>query len=164
MSAELFVIAGFILVLKVALIPYFLRRIVRQIGVDESLGLFINPLLSLVIALLLTHLAYLFARHVLPPGDGVQISALAISLAVMLTGLFLMFARLKAVPQIVGLLSMENGSFLAAVALCGNMPFLLDITLFFDILMCVIILGIFVYRIKRVFTHIDIDKLTVLKG
>jgi hydrogenase-4 component E len=163
-SAELFVIAALILVLKTILIPYFLRRIVQRINVNENLGLFVNPMLSLVIALLLTHMAYLFAHNVLALQGKLQVSALAISLSVMLIGLSLMVFRLTAVAQIVGLLTMENGAFLAAVALCGTMPFLLDITIFFDVLMCVMILGIFVFKINRLFTHIDVSKLTVLKG
>jgi hydrogenase-4 component E len=162
-QGELLFVAALILAVKVILIPYFLRCIVDRINVSDQLGLFINPMLSLIAALLLTYVAYLFARTVMPLGDP-HISAFAVSLSVMLIGLFLMVFRLKAVTQIVGLLLMENGSFLAAIALCGSMPFLLEITLFFDILVCAIILGIFVYRINQLFTHIDVDKLTVLKG
>ena len=44
------------------------------------------------------------------------------------------------------------------------MPFLMEIAVFFDIFVFVVILGIFVYRINEVFTHIDVDKLTNLKG
>ncbi len=162
-AAELFVVAALILAVKVVLIPYVLRRIVERIGIGENLGLMLNPLLSLVVALLLTYGAYLFARRMMPPGAA-QTTTLALSISVMLTGLLLMVSRLKAVSQIVGLLVMENGSFLAAVALCGHMPFLLEIVIFFDILMLVIILGIFVFKINQLFTHIDVDKLTVLKG
>lgn len=163
-STELLVIALLIVAMKVVLIPFFLRRIVRRINVGEDLGLVLNPMLSLVIAVLLTYMAYLFSSNIMGLEGKPQVSAFAISLAVMLIGLFLMIFRLKAIPQIVGLLVMENGSFLAAVALCGNMPFLLEITIFFDIFVCVIIFGIFIYRINQLFTHIDVDKLTELKG
>jgi hydrogenase-4 component E len=163
-SAELLVIAGLIGVLKVALIPWLLGRIVRQIRVNENLGLVVNPMLSLVISLLLTYLAYLFASNVMYLQGKPLISAFAISLSVMLIGLLLMVVRLKAIAQVVGILVMENGAFLAAVALCGSMPFLLDIVIFFDIFVCVIILGIFMFRINQLFTHIDVDKLTTLKG
>jgi hydrogenase-4 component E len=163
-STELFVVAALIGLLKVVLIPYFLNRIVRKINANESLGLLVNPMLSLIIALLLTYVAYLFAGNVMALQGKPQISAFAVSLSVMLIGLFLMMCRLKAVAQIVGLLVMENGSFLAAVALCGNMPFLIEITIFFDVLMVVIIFGIFIYKINQLFTHIDVNKLTVLKG
>lgn len=163
-SGELMVVAFLILALKAILIPAFLRRIAMKIKVNEDLGLVVNPIVSLTVTLALAYLAYLFARNVMYLHGVQQILAFAISLSVMLIGIFLMIFRLKAIAQIIGLLVMENGSFLAAVALCGNMPFLLEITVFFDVFMCVVIFGIFVFRINRLFTHIDVDKLTVLKG
>jgi len=81
-----------------------------------------------------------------------------------LTGVFIMIFRMKAIAQVVGLLVMENGLFLTAVTLCGSMPFFVEIAIFFDVFMCAIILGIFVFRINELFTHIDVDKLTRLKG
>lgn len=163
-NIELFVVAFLILALKAVLIPAFLYRVAEKIQVSENLGLVVNPLLSLSITLVLTYLAYLFARHVMYLQGVPLITAFAISLSVMLIGIFLMIFRLKAIAQIIGLLVMENGSFLAAAALCGNMPFLLEITVFFDVLMCVIIFGIFVFKINQLFTHIDVNKLKVLKG
>lgn len=162
-NIELYIVASLILIIKVALAPFFLRRIVRKIGVSENLGLILNPLLSLAAALILTYASYLLARKVMPP-QSAFVNPLALSLSVILTGLLLMVIRLKAVSQIIGLLVMENGTFLAAVVLCGSMPFLIEITIFFDIFMLVIILGIFVYKINQLFTHIDVDKLKVLKG
>jgi hydrogenase-4 membrane subunit HyfE len=44
------------------------------------------------------------------------------------------------------------------------MPFFVEIAIFFDIFVCAIILGIFVYKINELFTHIDVSKLTKLKG
>ena len=75
-----------------------------------------------------------------------------------------MVFRRKAVGQVIGLLIIENGSFLTAVALCGNMPFFVEIAIFFDIFVFAIILGIFIFRINELFTHIDIDKLKTLRG
>jgi hydrogenase-4 component E len=70
----------------------------------------------------------------------------------------------KALTQIIGLLVMENGLFLAASAVSGGMPFFVEIAIFFDVFVCVIILGVFVYKINSLFTHIDVNKLTQLKG
>ncbi len=163
-SLELYAVAGLLFLLKVIGIPHYLSRIVKKVQVNENLGFFVNPMLSLIIAVLLTYFAYLFAHQVIQLPGKVASTALAISLSVTLIGLFVMISRVKALTQIVGLLVMENGLFLAAAAVSGGMPFFVEIAIFFDLMVCVIIQGIFVYRINKLFTHIDIDKLTGLRG
>lgn len=161
---ELYVVAALLFLVKALMIPFFLRRISEKIKTGNNMGMLINPLVSLFFAVGLTYMAYLFADKIMYIQDKMQAGSLAISLSVTLIGLFLMIFRLKAITQVIGLLIMENGIFLAAVSLCGNMPFLVEITIFFDVLVCVIIFEIFIYKINSLFTHIDVDKLSELKG
>jgi hydrogenase-4 component E len=163
-SGELYVVAGLLLLIKVMLIPYVLRRVIRRINVDDHLGLFVNPTVSMAIAIFLTYLAYLFTGRILFVHGEVENNAFFVSLSVTLIGLFLMVFRMKALAQVIGLLVMENGLFLAAASVSAGMPFFVEIAIFFDVFLCVLILGIFVYKINRLFTHIDVDKLTELKG
>jgi len=97
-------------------------------------------------------------------GGAAEGGVFTVAISLMLIGLFLMTARMQALAQIVGLLVMENGLFLAGASVAGGMPFFVEIAIFFDVFLCVIILGVFVYRIRKVFTHIDIYKLTELRG
>jgi hydrogenase-4 component E len=160
----LYIVAGLIFVLKVILIPYFLGRIIKRIKVNENLGFFINPQLSLFMALLFTYLSYLFTFKVMNLIDKVQAASFALSLCVTLLGLFIMVFRIKALAQIIGLLVMENGLFLTAVTMCRGLPFIVELSTFLDIFISVIILGVFVYRINTLFTHIDVNKLDNLRG
>ena len=162
--AGLYAIAFLILTLKAVLIPKMLKNVATRTKAGEHLGLVINPMLSIVCAVVLAYLGWIFARKIMGLTSIADASALAVSLSVVLTGLFIMVFRLKAIAQVVGLLVMENGIFLAAVALCGNMPFFFEIAIFFDVFVCVLILGIFVYRINSLFTHINLSKLNTLKG
>lgn len=161
---ELFAVAALLFILKVVMIPRFLSRVVKRIKVDENLGFFVNPLLSLCITLLLTYLSYLFTSRIMLMHENIQGFSFAVSLSVTLTGMFIMVFRIKAITQIVGLMVMENGLFLAASAVSGGMPFFVEIAIFFDVFICVMILGVFVYKINRLFTHIDVNKLKQLKG
>ena len=160
----LYIVAGLIFVLKVILIPYFLGRIVKRIKINENLGFFMNPQLSLFMALLFTYLSYLFTFKVMNLIDKVQAASFALSLCVTLLGLFIMVFRIKALAQIIGLLVMENGLFLTAVTMCRGLPFIVELSTFLDIFISVIILGVFVYRINTLFTHIDVNKLDNLRG
>lgn len=163
-NPALYFIAGLIFVLKIILIPYFLLRIIKKIKVNENLGFFMNPQLSLLTALLFTYLSYLFTFRVMNFADKVQGASFALSLCVTLMGLFIMIFRLKALAQIIGLLVMENGLFLTAVTMCAGLPFIVEFSTFLDIFISVIILGVFVYRINTLFTHIDVNKLNNLRG
>ncbi len=160
----LYVVAVLILLLKVILIPNFLTGISRKIRVNENLGLFLNPQLSIFIVLILTYLSYLFTFKVMSFTDKMQSITFALTLCIVLTGLFIMIFRLKAITQIIGLLVMENGLFLLAVTMCKGMPFLVEMSIFLDVFISVIILGIFVYKINALFTHIDVNKLNNLRG
>jgi len=161
---DLYFVAGLILALKVYVIPYVLCWTARKIKVDEHLGLFINSQLSLVFALVMTYGSWIFSKEIVLGHDPSQVTIMTIAFSVVILGLFLMIFRMKAFTQIVGLLVMENGIFLFASSVSGGMPFFVEIAIFSDVLISVIIMGFFVYRINKLFTHIDVHKLSHLKG
>jgi hydrogenase-4 component E len=57
--------------------------------------------------------------------------------------------------EIVGLLMMENGLFLAAISLTYGMPMIVEIGVFFDVLVAAIIMGIFAFKINHTFETLD---------
>jgi hydrogenase-4 component E len=161
--ADLYGVALLILILKVLFIPYAMYRIARRINVDENLGLLVNSQLSLLIALALTYCSRIFSRT-LGFHQDFRAVAITVAFAVVFIGAFLMVSRMKAFTQVTGLLVMENGIFLFGSFLSGGMPFLVEIAISLDVLISVIIMGLFVYRINKVFTHIDVNKLSRLRG
>ena len=81
----------------------------------------------------------------------------------MLIGLFIMMTRKKGVTQIIGLLTMENGLFLSGLAITYGMPLIVEVGIFFDIMVAAMILGVFVFRINQTFETINIDELRSLR-
>jgi hydrogenase-4 component E len=76
-----------------------------------------------------------------------------------------MINRRKAISQVLALLTVENGVMLAAVALTTyGMPLVVELGIFFDVMVAVMVLGILVYRIRESFASMDTGKLTQLKG
>ncbi len=159
----LLIVALLILALKVFIIPFVLNSIAKKISVDENLGLLINAQLSLVVALLLTYFSWVFSG-MLGFNNGHISIAITVAFSVIFIGGFLMISRMKAFTQVLGLLIMENGIFLFASFLSGGMPFFVEIAIFLDVFVSVIIMGLFVYRINKLFTHIDVNKLSRLRG
>ena len=148
---------------KGILIPMFLKRVVRQMRVTHDVEPYINNALSLAISGILVAVVYASLRQGIFV-SGFSKNVLQISIAVILIGLFVMITRRKAITQVIGLLFMENGLFLAGFSLTYGMPIIIELGVLFDMLMGVIILGIFAVQIKRAFASSNLDNLTILKG
>jgi hydrogenase-4 component E len=148
---------------KGILIPMFLRKIVRQMKVTHDVEPYISNALSLTISGILVAVVYASLKEGIFV-TGFSKNVLQISIAVILIGLFMMITRRKAITQVIGLLFMENGLFLAGFSLTFGMPTIIELGVLFDMLMGVIILGMFAVQIKRAFSSSDLDKLTILKG
>ncbi len=162
-ETHLYIAALLTLATKGILIPLFLRRIVRQLRVTHEIQPYVGNTLSLAISGILVAVVYASLKGGIFV-TGFSRNVLQLSIAVILISLFIMITRKKALTQVMGLLFMENGLFLAGFSLTFGMPTIIELGVLFDMLMGVIILGIFTIQIKRAFASADLDKLTVLKG
>ena len=160
---HIYVATGVSVALKVIVIPSFLFYIINKIKIKEDVESFINYTLSLLIACGLILIAYYATESILKFENVFMRHCLPVSLAITLLGFFVMISRKKAITQILGLLAMEDGLFFAALSTSYGMPLVVELGVFFDILVSVIIMGIYVYRIKETFDTIDTDSLRELR-
>jgi hydrogenase-4 component E len=154
------------IVIKGITIPVVLSRVIDRIHIRKEVDLTINVAASLLICGGLVILADSVAQPILNVGgpDAPAVSrVLSVSIAMMLIGLFIMLARKKALTQIIGLLTMENGVFLSGLSITYGMPMIVEVGIFFDILIAVLILGVFVFRINQTFETISSDVLRSLR-
>jgi hydrogenase-4 component E len=148
---------------KVFFLPWLLERLVRQIKIEQEVRPFVNMPASMLICGALTVLAYVVARPITSL-ERLGSNTLAVAIALLLTGFFLMINRRKAITQVLALLTMENGVMLAAIALTTyGMPLVVEIGIFFDVVIAVMVLGILVFRIRETFASMDVSKLNQLK-
>jgi hydrogenase-4 component E len=154
------------MLVKAVGIPIVLNRLIERIKVPKEVDFSVNTTISLLICGFLVILAnsvaepILSSRHV--PAAMVT-KVLPVSISIMLIGLFIMTSRRKAITQIIGLLTMENGVFLSGLSITSGMPMIVELGIFFDILVAALILGVFVFRINRTFETVDIDTLRGLR-
>ena len=161
---HVYVVVVLTLVGKVAFLPWLLDRQVRRMNIVQEIEPLVNFPTSMLICGGLTLLGYLVARP-FTSLERLGNNTLAVAITLVLTGFFLMINRRKAITQVLALLTVENGVMLAAVALTTyGMPLVVELGIFFDVLVAVMILGILVYRIRETFASMDISKLSQLKG
>jgi hydrogenase-4 component E len=152
--------------IKALAIPVVLTRVIERIHVQKEVDFSINITVSLLLCGAMVILADSVAQSILgtQQANTPAVSrVLSVSIAMMLIGLFIMMTRKKALTQIVGLLTMENGVFLSGLSITYGMPLIVEIGIFFDILVAVLILGVFVFRINKTFEAISIDALRSLR-
>jgi hydrogenase-4 component E len=151
---------------KAIAIPVVLTRVIERIHVQKEIHFSMSITASLILCGGIVILADSVAQPILRSPHA-EISAvsrvLSVSIAMMLIGLFIMMTRRKALTQIIGLLTMENGVFLSGLSITYGMPLIVEIGIFFDILVAVLILGVFVFRINKTFESISIDSLRSLR-
>jgi len=163
-ATHVYVVAVLTLIGKVFFLPCLLDRQVRKIRIVQEIEPLLNAPASMLVCGGLTLLGYLVARP-FTSLEKLGNNTLAIAITLLLTGFFLMFNRRKAITQVLALLTIENGVMLAAVALTSyGMPLVVELGIFFDVMVAVMVLGILVYRIRESFDSMDTSKLSQLKG
>ena len=163
-ATHVYIVAVLTLIGKVIFLPWLLNRLVRRIKIVEEIEPLINAPTSMLICGGLTLLGYIVARP-FTTLEKLGNNTLGIAIALLLTGFFLMINRRKAISQVLALLTIENGVMLAAVALTSyGMPLVVELGIFFDVMVAVMVLGILVYRIRESFASMDTSKLSQLKG
>jgi hydrogenase-4 component E len=89
---------------------------------------------------------------------------LAVAVSLFLIGFFMIINRRTALTQVLALLSLENGLFLATISLTYGMPLIVELGVSFDVLLAVLVLAILVYRIRETFESMDVSRMRRLQG
>jgi hydrogenase-4 component E len=144
---ELFAVAGMVLVLKGLLVPGLLRRMAAALPTQQEPPPLVNTEVSLLISGCLAIAAYEVSRPLaeviaLPTRGG-----LPIALAVILVSLFVVVSRRNVVTQIVGFLMLENGIALLALLGAYGVPLVVELGVFLDVLLGVLVMQVLVHRI-----------------
>jgi hydrogenase-4 component E len=160
---HIYIAAALTIVIKVLVIPRILKKVIERLNVSRELVMNVNIPAGLLICGALVIIAFFITQPIIPLGYLLTRDSLAIALAIVLIGFFTMIARKKAVTQMVGFLVMENGLFLGATAAAYGMPLIVELGVFFDVLVAGLIVGIYTHRLQDAFDSVDTSTLTVLK-
>jgi hydrogenase-4 component E len=152
-----------IIAIKGVLIPRILSSALRSQPIRREVEPFVSFTVSLLLGALATGLAVLFARTL--PLIRADAGALVVptSLATVLTGFIVLTTRRKALTQVVGYLTLENGIFIFGLTLIEAMPFLVEAGILLDVLVAVFVMGVVVEHIVREFSSLGGDELVELR-
>lgn len=160
---DLYVSGALTLVLKVIFIPWMLHRVIRKLNVRWDVETLFNIPTTMLVGIALVILSFSLSAPVSRLSETLAGGTLGIALACILLSFMMMITRSKAVPQVIGFLSMENGLIFAATTVTNGMPMIVEFGIALDVLVGVLILGVFMFQIREKFDSLDIHNLETLK-
>ena len=160
---HLYLSAGVTFLLKVLLIPYLLHRVIERLAIRRDVETLLNLPTTMLIGIGVVIFAFNLAIPISQLSATLAGGTLGIALACVLLSFLMMITRAKAVPQVIGFLAMENGLFFAATSATYGMPMVVELGIALDVLIGVLILGVFMFQIREQFDSLDIRHLEKLK-
>lgn len=141
----LYAVAVLTYLVRGLVVPLILLRVTKGPVMEQEMNLFLKVSSSLLIGIGLAICAYLVSLRLLADlGRPPVIGAVAVALALVLIGFFVLSCRSQAVTHVLALLIVENGIFLGSVVLAPGMPLIVELVVLFDILVTVIAMSVMV--------------------
>ena len=164
-SVHLFVVAGITLFTKAFLIPFLLYRLLsEEIHARREITQVLNIPTTLLVSAGLVICSYFIMRPLLDTGTNVFTRVnLPIGVAGILVGGYAITVRREAVPQLLGILTMENGAFFAGACIAPNLPLMSELAAAFDVLVIALVVGLLTQRIHKHVGTTLVGKMTSLK-
>jgi hydrogenase-4 component E len=150
------------LALKVMLLPWILHRITRALNVQWDVEPLINIPATMLFGIVLVIFAFNLAAPISEIAGTITKSTVGIALASILLSFLMMITRRKAVSQVLGFLSMENGLFFAATSATYGMPMVVELGIALDVLVGTLVFGVSFFHIRNTFESLDIHHLEKL--
>ncbi len=162
-APHLLVTAGIALCFKAIVIPLVLHRLIRNLRIHRTVETVVGIGPTMIAGMALVGLSMALMMRATSGIDVLAREDLAFALSVILLGLLMMVTRRNAVSQVIGFMSVENGLVLAATGARG-MPFVVETSVAFSILIAFIVIGIFLFRIRERFDTVDVAIMDRFRG
>jgi len=133
------------IVLKGIAIPYFLKNFSQRFHFVRQ----IQPEIKVQYAIMLIPAILVFTFYLAEPITNIianNANYVAVSISSLFLALLLMMEHKNVAPKIVGFLSMENSLFLLGITATDGMPMLVELGIFFDLLMAIVVINLLFNR------------------
>ena len=141
----------------------FLRKIVKKTHSHRDTDANIPHFYCLVISSLILFAGFLTANIATPEFKLLDPMYFGVSIAIIITSLWLITIKHKVLSNVIGFITMENGIFLLSLSVAKEMPMLVNLGVLLDVFIAVYILGLFVNEINKEFNDLEVSHLSDLK-
>lgn len=149
------------LIFKAIIVPAILHRVINKTKINRvrtsGTSQFNSLMLSIAALIISTVTTYYIAD------SSVNMVFFGVALYALLSGLILIVLRSRIFTHMIGFLVIENGVLLFSMAIGVEMPILINSAIMLDILMSVLMLGMFLTKVDKQIHTDNSDKLTHVK-
>lgn len=163
-AAHMWAAAALTLGVRAIAIPAVLFLVLRTVALKRETRPILSTRIAIIIAIALTFVAFSVTPRLSVSAAFPTERALPVSLALVFIGLLVMTTRRKAISQLIGLITIENGIFLAGLIATLGLPLFVEIGVFFDLLVAVGVTAVLTMRINEHFDTMNTDELRRLRG
>lgn len=153
-----------IITLKGIVFPLMLNKTLRELNTQREIEPFIGYGISIIAGTVTLVLCMWLGSRLPLPEPAMSSLIVPAAFFTIMSGLFLIISRKKALTQVLGYLVMENGIYVFGMALVDKQPVLVELGILLDVFVAVFVMGIAIFHINREFNHIDTDKLSGLRS
>ena len=154
-SFDLYVSSLLTLVIKTFVIPYALFKTIDEMRIKREIKAFINITNSLMVISAIIIFTFLLTRYIDLGGSVIAKEIFPISLSIIFIGAFIMVSRQKPITQLIGFLTLENGIMLVATSVTYGMPLIVEIGIFFDVIVGATMASLIIHHINHDIDDID---------
>ena len=159
--AELSFIILETLIFKAIIVPAILMRVINKTKINRIKSSGTSQFNSLMLSFAALVVSAITTYYV--ADSSVHMIFFGVALYALLSGLILIVLRSRIFTHMVGFLVIENGVFLFSMAIGVEMPMLINAAIMLDILMSVLMLGMFMTKVDDQIHTDDSDSLTHVK-
>jgi hydrogenase-4 component E len=149
------------LIFKALIVPGILMRVIKKTGINRISSTGTSQFNSLMLSIAALTISAILTYYV--ADQTINMIFFGVALYALLTGLILIVLRSRIFTHMVGFLVIENGVFLFSMAIGVEMPLLINAAIMLDILLSVLMLGLFMTKVDKHIHTDDSDSLTHVK-
>ena len=149
------------LIFKALIVPGILMRVIKDTGINRISSTGTSQFNSLMLSITALTISAILTYYV--ADQTINMIFFGVALYALLTGLILIVLRSRIFTHMVGFLVIENGVFLFSMAIGVEMPLLINAAIMLDILLSVLMLGMFMTKVDKHIHTDDSDSLTHVK-
>ena len=148
------------LVFKAIVIPIILMHVIRKTQINRitssstQFGSLVMSIAALIASCTITYYMH---------NSNADTISVGVALYALLSGLILIVMRKRVFAHLVGFLVIENGVFLFSMAIGVELPMLINLAIMLDILISILVLGMFLQRMDNDMNTDESDALTSIK-
>jgi len=155
-----FILVETILV-KSLIVPLFLNKVRKHNHLKREHEPSVPVFYSIIVVVITLILSFIISNNL--HSTQIHTKYFTVAFASIMFGIYFIIIHKNIFSHVVGYLIIENGIFLLSLAVGNIMPMMVNLAILLDVLMGVLVLGVFINHIGDTFKSIEIDQLSKLK-